>query len=276
MGKRGNGKKPTKGSTTVGMDKIFIPGINLTELLKFEDIFPNLRDNLAKLLFPVVLIAQIRLMFPTLKPSEIQSLSSVNSYNRNMLAKSEPLVGITASAAIRKTIAEYANDNDSNRIVSDYYDLISNLSGPITTRGGLASVLGDPAKLRAYRRGIMAQLVGSLQSTPIHSPRRIHCEVEKITPNNYLSLLPFNTSDIEFDKIKSWANECLSATQDSVVEFVDTTITPTGTAPMEQALFIRRIAPTLPDISKAPAGISNLPAWKKASINQVRRMGGKS
>jgi hypothetical protein len=109
------------------------------------ELFPGIREDLAKLLLPIIAVAQIRLALSnSAKEDAVQSLVSVNSYIRAGLAKSEPLVRVAAAAAIRKTITVYTNDSDNERLLTDYDDLTQNLSGPIITRGGLASHLGNP------------------------------------------------------------------------------------------------------------------------------------
>jgi hypothetical protein len=265
--------KRRSNTVSLQVDRLFLPGINITELLEFEEIFPDLRRYIATIMFPVVTVAQIRIALATSKPTVVQNLESTNTYYRSILSKSYPLVYVSAAVAIRRTAIVYANDTDSNRIVEDHTDLSTILSGPITTRGGVTSALGDPQRLRAYRRGLMAQVTGQLQSVPLHSPRRLCRDVEAITADDFLSRLPFETQDLKIDDIVNDVSTLIGA-DSGPVDFVDSPAVPEGVTALENSLGISRIAPAIPDISKAPADISSLPAWKRAAIRQVRNIEG--
>ncbi len=262
-------------STTVSLhvDRLSLPGINITELLEFEDIFPELRKNIATIMYPVVIVAQIRLALASSKPTIVQNLESTNTYYRSILSKSPPLVYVSAAVAIRRSAIVYANDVDTSRIVEDHTDLTTVLSGPITTRGGITTALGDPQRLRAFRRGLMSQVTGQLQSVSLHSPRRLCRDVEAIVPDDFLSRLPFETKDFSIDEIVENVNTLIGADSD-IVDFVDSPAVPNGVTALETALRIARVAPAIPDISKVPADIESLPAWKRAAIRQIRNIEG--
>jgi len=269
-------KRTSKAVTPVTSgDKINIPGVIVSDIIELEsEIFPDIRIQLAKILFPLVVVAQIRLALMESKPAVIQGLISVNSYFRNCLAKSDPIVYVAAAVAIRKTSAVYANDPDTTRMKEDFADLITNLSGPIITRGGLASHVNNPGSLRSYRRGIMAQVVGNMQATPIHSPRRIARDVERISAADFLSRLPFDTSDIRVEDISDWVNSSICPAGQSTLEVVESPACKPELVPLEAVININRVAPNLPDTSRLPADVSTLPAWKRAAIQQARKLGG--
>lgn len=256
------------------MSVISIPGIQYKELLELEDVFPLLRKYLCIIMFAVILIAQIRSVLSTSKPAVIQALESVNTYIKRLLSKNEAVVYVSAAVAIRKTMGAYVDDADDSAIKADHMDLISNLSGPVTTRGGISSALGSKENLRAHRRGLMAQTVGTLQSTPIHSPRKIHISVDKIDPVNFLPLMPIPTEDISLEDIVSFTQQALEAgAPNGKVVFTDLPpVTFSSKTPLESLLSIERITPKLPDISKLPKDMDNLPAWKKAAVQQAKNI----
>lgn len=256
------------------MSVISIPGIQYKELLELEDVFPLLRKYLCIIMFAVILIAQIRSVLSTSKPAVIQALESVNTYIKKLLSKNEAVVYVSAAVAIRKTMVAYVDDTDDSAIKADHMDLISNLSGPVTTRGGISSALGSKENLRAHRRGLMAQTVGTLQSTPIHSPRKIHISVDKIDPVNFLPLMPIPTEDISLEDIVSFTQQALEAgAPNGKVVFTDLPpVTFSSKTPLESLLSIERVTPKLPDISKLPKNMDNLPAWKKAAFQQAKNI----
>lgn len=178
--------KSQKTSPNASSDKVSVPGVNISEILELEEIFPDIRRSLAIIMIPIIIVAQIRIALSSSKPSIIQSLPSVNTYNRLFLAKSPPLLYITAAVALRRTSVAHANDADSTGILEAFEDLSTDLSGKVVTRGGLPSALVSPEALRAYRRGLMAQTVGLMQSTPVHSPRRINGDIESVTREDYV------------------------------------------------------------------------------------------
>lgn len=259
-------------STSSG-DKLSIPGVNITELLEFEDLFPQIRYYLATLMLPIVTIAQIRIALITEKPAIIQNLQSTNLLNRLILAKSVPLVYVTAAVAIRRTAVAYANSEDPGDIVRDHADLWENTSGPIITRGGITSALNEPERMRAYRRGIMSQTTGSMQATPIHYPRKIARDLEKVSPEDFLSRLPFKTSDFTIDEIYTEVNSLISPNGNNITCVEQPTI-PSGQILLENGLRLTRSMPAFPDISQVPADISKLPAWRRAAITQAKNLGG--
>lgn len=255
---------------------ISIPGIQIKELLELEELFPDLRRNLVILMFAVILIAQIRVNLSSLKPVIIQSLESVNTYIKKLLSKHPAIVYVAAAVAIRKTMVAHAEDPDTSKITERHSDLCSNLSGPVTTRGGLSTALGSEDNLRAYSRGLMAQVTGTVQSTPIHSPRKIHINIEKIDPSNFLLLLPFSTEGILLDEIVATVNSALmnDASTDKII-FNDLPSVNLGNTSLESLLPVERVLPKLPDMANMPKNLDGLPAWKKAAIQQARNLNSK-
>ncbi len=268
MPRRTSSPKPT-----MNIDKLSIPGVSITELLDLQDILPDLRKNIAGIMLPIVAIAQIRVALSEFKPSIVQGLQSVNLYNRLVLAKSNPLLYVTGAVAIRRTIAAYAADDSGDLISEDLLDLVHNPSGPIITRGGLGNCMDDPDRLRAYRRGIMAKTTGTLQSTPMHAPRRLARDIERITPDEFLSRLPFETSDLGVNEIYNRVNTLISPTGE-VISCVEMPTVSKEQVPIESGLLISRRTPVLPDISKIPADTSKLPAWRRAAITQAKNIKG--
>jgi hypothetical protein len=258
-------------------EKISIPGVQMIDLLELENEFPDIRLHLATIMLPVCIVAQIRLSLLNTKPNAIMSLPSVNAYNRNCLAKSKSITYVSGVVAIRKTLAAHTNDETADNMILDHNDLMNNLSGPISTRGGLAAALTSPEALRSHRRGIMAQTVGKVQAAPVHNPRIIARDVENITLSDFLPRLPFKTDDLDLNDIINRVNQYL-APSGGTVEFIDYPMIPNGKVSLEEKLYITRIAPALPDITTIPANIESLPAWKRAAINQARNFngGGKS
>lgn len=252
---------------------ISIPGIQTKELLELEELFPELRRNLAIMMFVVILIAQIRVNLSPLKPVIIQSLESVNTYIKKLLSKHPAIVYVASAVAIRKTMVAHAEDPDTSHIIAQHSDLCSNLSGTVTTRGGLSTALGSEENLRAYRRGLMAQVTGTVQSTPIHSPRKIHINLEKIDPSNFLLLLPFSTEDISLDEIVATVKQALmgDAATGNII-FNDLPTVNLGNTSLESLLSVERATPKLPDMAKMPKNLDGLPSWKKAAIQQARNL----
>jgi len=259
-----------KGSTTDGSELLSIPGVSITEVLELDSVLPKLRFNLAVLMFPVVAVAQIRLSLLDYKPTVIQKMDSVNTYTRAFLSKDGPLAYVSAAVALRRSMAVYVNDSDTSNLVEDHTDLSTNLSGALTTRGGIHTALGDPQKLRAYRRGMMAQVAGIMQSTPLHTPLRLSRNVSKITPTNYLKSLPFKTDDFTLSQVTEEIRTRLNSNGDARV-FTDVPSVPNGLVLMEADLNISRVAPVTPDISGMKQDeVNKLPAWRKAAYIQTR------
>jgi len=257
-------------SESSNVRKFSIPSVQITELLELESLFPEIKLNLAIVLFAAVYIGQIRVKLPNVKPNVIQGLESVNTLNKKVLAKSPPLVYVTSAVAIRKTMLVYANDSSETRILSDHDDLRSDLTGPILpTNKGASAMLGSPEKLRAYRRGIMAQVTGSIQSTPVHSPRRITVDIEDVTPDNFMERIPFDVSNIQFGDISSRINSliCPDGTPLRVTDIP----TPQG---MNLAPCINMVwdSVSLPEVKDSIT--DKTPIWKRAAITQARNIKG--
>lgn len=260
-------------SSAPGYEKIAIPGVIVTDVLELENEFPDIRLHLATIMLPVCIVAQIRLSLLLTKPNAIMSLPSVNAYNRNCLAKTKSITYVCGVVAIRKTLAAHTNDESPDNMILDHIDLMNNLSGPISTRGGLAAALTSPEALRSHRRGLMAQTVGQFQAAPVHNPRFIARDVENITLSDFLSRLPFKTNDLDLNDIINRVNKYL-APYGGTMEFIDYPMIPNGKVPLEEKLHITRIAPAFPDTTAIPANIDSLPAWKRAAIKQARNFNG--
>lgn len=254
------------------LPKISVPGIQIKELLELESLFPLLRVHLAKIMFVVILIAQIRVALSSSKPAVIQSLESVNTYTKKLLSKNESTVYVASAVAIRKTMVAHTNDVDESRILLCHNDLTTNLSGPVSTKGGISAALGSEENLRRYRRGLMAQVVGTLQSCPIHSPRKIHMSLEHITPQNFLALLPFPTNDLDSTIWENINLALLNELQTEKIIFNDLPAVAFGSSSLESVLSVERQSPKLPDLSSVPKNLDSLPAWKKAAIQQARNL----
>lgn len=252
---------------------ISIPGIQIKELFDLEELFPELRRNLVIMMFVVILIAQIRVCLSPLKPAVIQSLESVNTYIKKLLSKHPSIVYVAAAVAMRKTMVAHTEDPDPSNIVAQHSELCSNLTGPVTTRGGLSTALGSQENLRAYRRGLMAQVTGTVQSTPIHSPRKIHINIEKIDPSNFFLLLPFSTENIQLEDIVVTIQQALmnDSPTDKII-FNDLPAVNLSSTSLESLLPVERVAPKLPDMAKIPKNLDGLPSWKKAAISQARNI----
>lgn len=251
--------------------KLSIPGVNITELLELEDIFVDLKTHLAKIMIIVVIIAQIRISLITSKPAVIQGLESVNTYIKTFLSKSPSIIYVCAAVSIRRTLAIYANDKDPSQLLSDFKDLTENLSGTVTTRGGLNSALASKEKMRAYRRGLMAQTTGSIQSIPIHYPRRLSVDIEKINSENFLSYLPFPTGELKieplFDSISQTLLLDIETNKRVFNDFPNV-----SSILMEQNLPIKRETPVFPNTSKLPTDSKGLPSWRSAAISQAKKI----
>lgn len=262
-------------SSTSPGTKISVPGVVVSDLLEIEDSLPEVKTNLARTLYIVVLIAQVRASIGLVKPAVVQGLESVNFYIKNFLAKSPEVTYLAASVAMRRTMAAHVNDADDSKIKADHLDLCQNLSGKVSKRGGMSAALANDEKLRAYRRGLMAEFVGNVQSTPIFYPRRISQTIESLQPKDYYSYLPFDTSALKFVNIPQEINErILSLSDGNPIVFSDLPCVPTGKVLFEDGLVISRVAPSLPDVSKLPKDVSSLPAWKQAAINQAKNLQG--
>lgn len=266
-------KTKTENKEISKLPKISIPGIQIKELLELENLFPEIRKHLCSIMFAVFLIAQIRVFLSSNKPAVIQSLESVNTYTKKLLSKNESMTYVAAAVAIRKTMIAHAEDTDESNILACHQDLSTNLNGPLTTKGGLSVAISSAENLRKYRRGLMAQVVGTLQSCPIHSPRKIHMNIEHITPENFLPLLPFSTEDIYIDEIVSLIRLALiTDPQQEKITFNDLPSVNLGPTSLESSLPIERTTPKLPDLTNVPRNIDSLPVWKQAAIQQARNL----
>jgi len=224
-------------------------------------------------MYAVILIAQIRVSLSSSKPAVIQTLESVNTYTKKLLSKNQSTTYIAAAVAIRRTMVAHTGDTDESFILAAHQDLSTNLTGPVTTKGGISVALSSPESLRKYRRGLMTQVVGTLQSCPIHSPRKIHMSIEHLTPENFLPLLPFQTEDINLDDVIALIKTALiHDPQTEKIIFNDLPAVYLGSNSLESVLSIERNTPKLPDLSTVPRDIDNLPAWKKAAIQQARNL----
>jgi len=265
-------KRNTSSKAAKEIEKIGIPGIVIADLLELEDLYPEIRKNLAYIILPVLIIAQIRIAHTNAQVKEVQALDSVNTYIRFYLAKSRPLIYVCAAVAIRRTMVVYATSTDPNDILLDFNDLVDNISGKSSTRGSIATALISKERTREYRRGLMLQVAGTLQATSLHSPRRLAREVEAVTLETFLSRLPFRTDDLNIDDIYFWLNDTLGSIHEPRT-FVDTLRIPNNKVVLEQALNISRQYPELPELPK-DVDVSTLPAWQQIAIKQRQNLGG--
>jgi len=261
-------KRPRKISST-DTDKMSIPGIRISELLELEPQFPKLRFYITIIMLAVVIIAQIRVKLQNAKPNAIQRLESVNVLIKGVLAKSEALTYVTAATAIRQTLSTYSQDENDSRMLADHEDLSKNLSGPITSNRGPSSILGSPEKVRAYRRSLMAQTTGSIQSAAIHSPSKIARDIEDISPNSFMARLPFSTDDITMESVVTYVNQ-LICPGDSPLVVCD--VPSPSIVKLETCLNIKREEISLPNVETTIP--ENAPAWKKAALNQIKNLMG--
>jgi hypothetical protein len=47
----------------------------------------------------------------------------------------------------------------------------------------------------------MAQVTGTIQASPIYLPRRIARDVDKVTPDQFISRLPFDSTGITLELV---------------------------------------------------------------------------
>ena len=252
--------------------KINFPGVQLKELLELEDTFGDLRMHLTLLAVPIIIIAQIRALCPEATPTEILGLESVNCYIRNLLSNTYSMRYVGATIALRRSLLEFANDESTVRLKSTWQDLVDNPSGKSSTKGSIKAAMTSPDRLRAYRRGMMLQLVGNMQSLCIYSHRRISSELEKISANTLALYLPFNTDDIKFDEIFNALNKKLDS-NGGIVNFVDgiDSLVNAEKVIMEEPLNIKRegiFKPEVPTLSEAE--FDALPNWKRIAYKQSK------
>lgn len=253
------------------LETLKFPGINISELLELEPVFPEMKHHLLNLYLPILIIGQITLYYnQTCKPSDIRALESVRTYTKKFLAKSHSLLYVCAAVAIRRTMGIYANENDSNQIHLDFIDLSENPTGKSSTRGGISTALLNPSRLREYRRGLMLKVTGIIQSTPIHYPRKIATDLEWVTYDNLLERLPYSTEEVDFESTLSWMNEQLGSEIEPMLfyEFQ----TNFDKVPLEKNLHILRIKPNLPEFENKRHPIHELPVWQKLAITQLRNI----
>ncbi len=255
------------------LSKIQLPGIQISEILELEEILPELTTNLIKISYAVALIAQVKDNIPSkIPPSEVFRMESVNTYIRKFLSKSEFSVYIASTVAIRKTMAKYGEDLDIQPIISDHRDLCENLSGKSSTKGGVIAALANPERLRSYRRGIMLQTIGKLQSTPVYSPLKISRDINKIGPEDFISCLPFKVDDtLNLQDIIAEMRSLIN------VDSFNDLYMPKNEIFLEKPLSITRElleAPPVPDIKEKD--IKKLPAWRRAAISQCKQINNKT
>lgn len=250
------------------LSKIQLPGIIILELLELQELLPELKLNLIKSIYCVTLLGQIRISLSIhVPPSEVLRLESVNNYIKRFISKSEFTSYIAAATAIRKTMAVYVNDSDSQKIIADHCDLCNNLYGPSSTKGGSFNAIQTPERLRKYRRGIMLQIISKFQSVPIYTPLKISRDIDHIGPEEFISYLPF-----EVDENKFTLSDIIMELQTLLYtkEFSDLYM-PNKDILLEIPLDISRTQTQIPDLPFIKEDdLKSLPAWKKAALSQSK------
>lgn len=256
-------------------NKINIPGVQLKELLELEDVFPNIRLHLTMLAIPLLIIAQITATCPDSSPVEILALESVNTYIRTLLSNNYSMRYIGAAIAIRRTMEEFGtSEGTQERLESRFTDLVDNASGKSSLRGNVKTALSSPDRMRAYRRGIMLNVNGTMQSFCVYHHRRISSVLEKINPSNLEEYLPYPTQDLDLNQIfKDIEDKLLS--KGNPLRFIDglDKLTQAKKVPMEQNFDIERSAPislTVEDLTEEE--VEALPAWKKIAYKSAKSM----
>lgn len=245
---------------------INLPGVNIPELLELEEFLPQLRMQLARVMYVAVVIAQIRMNLLRAKPREVEALESVNFYIRNGLSKSEPMLYVSAGVAIRKTTYAYLDDPDGDKLIEDHLDLMMNTTGKASTKGGIKVAMTSVPRLRENRRGLMLQTVGTVQAATIHSPMKFNRDVLAITPANFLKCLPFDTNDITLENITEYHFDSFEAKKSKDgrdVAFLDTLEFPD--VPLEapfRKFFIREFV-KVPEISEE---------YKKQKLTKLQQL----
>jgi len=255
-------------------DKYVIP-VPINELLELQELFPEINDHLAIIAYGMVLMAQIKYGSLGTQANVVQALPSVNHYLRNLLGRSRSVRYVSAAVAIQATLVAYPLDADSQAMIKDHEDLMNNLAGTLTTKGGLGTALSSEANLRAYRKGLMARTVGNIQAAPIFSTTKLVRDPSAITAENFLSHLPFPPGEITIEEIVQEVNNII-APDGQVVQFVDVPYIDPAKVPLEQGLLIERVSPKIPDFGDAAKDESKFKPWQKRAIEQAKRLGGKS
>ena len=266
----------TTTSNTDNTQKLTVPGILPAELIELEELIPDIRKSLAVVALIIVIIAQIRVASAKIKPSEFSRLESVNHYIKTGSAKSPEILSVAAGYALRRTMAAYAGDGGTDtKIKSDYEDLTTNLEGPSSSKENPRAIMANPERLRKYRRGLMLKATGSIQSSVLHYPRRIHPNVELIDGTSFLQSLPFATQDLTLDTVVTRVKELCDTQDRSFVDGIKVSALGTNTTALETLLGVTRIVGTknLAEL-KLPTNIDTLPAWKRAAVIQAKNLYG--
>lgn len=250
-------------------EKLSIPGIKIPELLELQEYFPQIRNNLTIIFVILCIIGQIRLKFPQLKTEHIKKMDSVNYYIKTFLSKTDELVYVCAAMALRQTMMVYGNDQGEQNLMKDFQNLINERSGPASTKCGLANALNNPTNLRTYRRGIMLKMTGTLQAKPVHNPKQILKNLERVTYTEFKNLLPYKSDDINFDDIIETINDKLGTYPNPMIfnEFHHD-----GHVPMEENLYIRRHLVEMTnqeDKMKHTQNINDMPKFKQLAYKQI-------
>lgn len=253
--------------------KMTVQGLSVNDILNYEaEIFTDIRFHLAVVFLGSAVLGQVRaLTGPKFTASEFTKLESVRTYNKSVLSKSPSMCNVAASVAICRTLIAHSSDSDSNRILADYQDLVTNTSGPSGTSDNVMACLNDPARLRKLRRGYMLQTVGTIQATPVHNHNSLGSDLANLTKENFLDALPFDTSDLDSESIFSELVNLLRSHDETVYQDC---ITLNGAkdnlAPLEYTLgYKRSLGLTIADL-KIPTISDSDPAWKRAAVKAAQ------
>jgi len=257
------------------LGKLSLPGVAIKEILEIEEFFPTLRRSLSIVLYFVSIIAQVRLKCANMNLSQFTMLESVRTYNKLVLAKSEPMLTVAAAVAIKRTLAAHAPDPDGSRITAAIQDLIENPTGPSSTKENMRAALVSEERLRKLRRGLMLKTTGQIQAAGAHNPKGLGPAIPNLIPQNFLSALPYE-SDITIEELVTAMRELFPI--EPGFEFADAiTIDPAdqNLVPLEKIFNVKRMKDGVALASlQLPADITNLPAWKKNAITQAKRLKG--
>lgn len=250
--------------------KIKIPGISATDILEYQELFPELLLNLSKIAYLTVVLAQMRIYADKeITAKSLVKYESVNKYIKTLI-NSDFSTYIQAIVAIKRTVAVYAiNGSDEKEIIEDHYDLHINRKGKSSLKDSNSAMFKGPKELRAYRRGIMHSIAGSLQAIPIHRPLTICADVTNIEPDNFLNYLPFDSKIITIDAITNDLKIILNG--EAFIELS----TPIGNKvkdhllPLEIPLGVTRNKVNLPETEPIT---EKTPFWKKQATNQLKRI----
>lgn len=264
------------------LSKINIPGVSVKEVLGMEPFIPDLREHLAAVALIAVIVCQLRTVTPKMSVPQFSVCESPNFYVKKVLGKSKSILTVSAAVAVRRSLGPYSllpEEILEESIAADLQDLITKPSGPSNSKENVNAIMKSPERLRRYRRGLMLKMVGEVQATCFHYPGNIHREIMKIDPNNFLELLPFETTDLTMDRLHEILDTYLNPQgldEDKV--FCDGITIPNSEnnlLPLEEGLPVARAIDDtrqLFDRVEIPRDFDSLPEWKKGMLSQAAKI----